>query len=855
MQNVFRTNTIDTYDVTHDFRGTNIGPTVQDGGVIVQRGFGYEYNRPAWYSRPEQDHRVQVAFDAIHGEYCVAVGTKHITMPTNPSVYVNGPFTESFHSGITQEYYGVSFPDTIADPSILSIPGPGYLIKVNMPAIGDIWMCLQSYNPANPATPAWTQTTWMAKIVNFDGVSLGFPASYAIDGDWGTILEIRSYCDSITSFVMPSFPDNKALSVLVYSGSDTLTSDVTISGPTGPGQYVQFVCPAKTTEHSWPLYILRNRSKYPDVRESFRYITNPGNGYIFQSNNTAKKRRIHIDKNVMMDGFAFDCVGIDLSLSAGNNSAIMNCVFTGVDIAVRIHGEKQLHVDPNGIQHYILQNLFLDCRRSIFYDIENTMGSVSGSVHTAPNYVAAIGYNTFDGGDTQIEVQRLAALTPMIMLFENVFTNARLSALKTTSFESVIKSFGNISSDDSLQQVIGLRDIHSKKMSTCELPLNGYRPSLQSWFELEMIATMVPNGLFMSSDITGTRLFGFAQSVTSYNNLSTLARKAIDFHWQETSNTVTFRQAAGISTFDASESNKVAYRGCTNSAKGCFNPVLDMSTDKIYQSVGYNTSPLEGVQHTGWSPSSGSYIGCMKARLSPNGVLVMVGGDMTEQVAVGDAIELITMTYPSATQVAYVSYVIAPGAYLVRGIDGGLINTADTEGSWEYVVHSISRAFNNLQSAIDSWFVSAPDLVTIGKTVVINCMDDVSYVTSLSSDGVRTISSIDQSSAEKNIVIPAGWVMSEDNRLVVVASNSKGTATHPGSHGGDASKGFQIGSDGSSACVTVNSDFATVKGLRLVGSEIKDPAISYIGIAINPLVSKVILDSNMIVSCQKGILQ
>jgi hypothetical protein len=233
----------------------------------------------------------------------------------------------------------------------------------------------------------------------------------------------------------------------------------------------------------------------------------------------------------------------------------------------------------------------------------------------------------------------------------------------------------------------------------------------------------------------------------------------------------------------------------------------------------------------------------------------MLGGDMTEQVAVGDAIELITMTSPSVTHTAYVAYIMAPGAYVVRDIDGTFIDISDTEGTWEYVVHSISRAFNSLQTAIDTWFASSPDLVSLGKTLVLNCMDDVSYTSVLSTDGVRSIGTIDQSSAEKNIVIPAGWTMSADNRLVIVSSNSKGVATRPSGHGGDVSKGFQIGSDGSGACITVNSDFATIKGLRLVGSEIKDPAISYIGIAINPLVSKVILDSNMIVSCQKGILQ
>jgi len=171
------------------------------------------------------------------------------------------------------------------------------------------------------------------------------------------------------------------------------------------------------------------------------------------------------------------------------------------------------------------------------------------------------------------------------------------------------------------------------------------------------------------------------------------------------------------------------------------------------------------------------------------------------------------------------------------------------------MLESITRAHNNLQDAIDYWNTELPNLADTNKIVTLNCLNDVSYTRRTDPNGVKIMSSIDNSSMEKNISIPSGWIMSEDGRLVIVASNGPGSATRRGGHAGDPSKGFSIGTDGSQACVTINSDYVTIKGLKLIGSKIKDPAISYIGITIDPSVSKVILDSNMIMSCQKGITQ
>jgi hypothetical protein len=298
MQNVFRTNTIDTYDVTHDFRHTDIDSFITQDGSASYRGYGYTHVRPEWACKQENDNGVQVAFDSIHGEYCVAIGSRTVPVIGAPTIVVAHGVTEAFNNGVIEECYVLAENTSISN-TMSAIPGPGYLIHVSVPSGGTKWYCMQSFNPA---IPPWTLSSWIAKEVLFDGTNLTFLPTATMDTFDGTILEIRTYCDKLTDFVMPTFPNNKALSVLVYTGVDTLSGDIVLAGPTGVGQYVQFVCPATSTKHSWPAYIWLNRSYKTEVQSSFRYITNPSNGYIFQSNDPSKKRRIHIEKNVMTAG-------------------------------------------------------------------------------------------------------------------------------------------------------------------------------------------------------------------------------------------------------------------------------------------------------------------------------------------------------------------------------------------------------------------------------------------------------------------------------------------------------------------------------------------------------------------------
>lgn len=825
------------------------------------------------------------AIDSIHSRRCLAIGDNAISLGSDAAIWYQEGVIDQYCSEVS-EY--VNFAVLKFSP-VIAIPGPGFVVTL---ANGSIFV-LQCRMRATAGFQAW----YAYRVT----VSAGIITDWVDDttGPWiatnSTISSVSAYKQSV--FDMLPVPDVyfdavtcRSITLLCYDHTDSITTYLPagIQWVENPEYYIQCIAGTHITKHSWPAWLndssvdidagmksCQLTEVYPadsvsglgdqvvsQLQKSFRNISGLSNGYVMQASDASRLRMVAVSGNVWLDGITFDSCGVYLDADPAKTKAIgiSNCVFSNAEIALRttylpsgkVSGGPEV---IRGQEQFILQNLFLNCVRAISDDmIQSYLGTTAprSSEHTKPwMFRREIGFNTFDRCGQSLEIEKNPAFETRAGLFCNVMirpTTNEPQRVDLTDF----RSYGNISDQQLLWAGYDNRTVAG--LDYCQEANNGYRPSLASWYANEMSALYCPYDCCMSADITGVRHPFFGNRTTTRH----LASPARVWSQANPANAIVLLYNGGItcSTLAEAEAGRKAimWGSYSNSAKGCFNPVIPSMSNHLFYSVGRasdNFLKSKGL----FNPDAPS--GAFGYLHIESGVLRVQNMAGAYECGCGDVLTCVQyekeISVLTSHDVEFMCVgLICPGVYLVRNVDGSAVTSfyGDTD-MVPTVITGARRKYNSLQTAIGSVHASYPSLSDLGKIVSLVCYDD-EFV---SGDNV-----LDTGGSDGCITIPADWASSPAGRLVIVASNSAQLSVEKQSFVDNPGHGFGLRYDATGAAminVGANTDYVQIRGLRLIGESIRGVSapVSYIGIGLGSGVTKFMADSNVFLNCTTGLTQ
>lgn len=812
------------------------------------------------------------AADSIHGSRCIAAHDYDITMP--PGLTATTFDEIDSIAGESNFGYEIHYTRVVFSEAVTDLPGPGF--SVYSPS-RDEYYILQcklddtSWLSIRATSADGIHFTWMDTVASL-------PVSFTV----GSIKPVvNSFFDYIPGYTT-TIANNTCTTVIGYDHTDTISTlqDSLLEGTETPAKngYVQYLVPTTETLFAWP-YFRMMTDNVPQFNATYRSIVRTQAGYVVQTDDPTKLRTVRLNGDVWVDGVTFDGVGV-VMIHGGHMmraQAVSNCVFTDAQFGIRTEIDSRSPED--GYDNYnkysydqlVLQNLFLNCEDGFADDLISTyFGTDAGGLDSYYDrpwlWDRKILFNTFDGGKRQVTLQRMEMCETRTDLSNNVFMNSTEYDILDSSGHAITVAIGNVSSGCGLRLVPGVDNRCQASFEFSEESGHGFRPSLASWFDNEMLSTYVPFGCEMTADITGTRPPRFGP----FNFSSDLANYAASPAPQYRASSNRYVSSSSSERVDPVEANTPEYARAlhrtvappvaySNSAKGCFNPVIPSFGDTICFSVGRNQSNLmqswDYMMHS--DMGSGQYL---TGSLGSSGFMRIFGLGSSYSVGVGDSIscEVYDGNLGSFVAITLICMqVIGPGIYIVRRTDGtkypidwmGQYNSSTTVR-----VFSIKRTYTMLQEAIDDIYDKYPDLASNAQVINLVCYDDV----------VVTAGTTERDIEGENgcITIPANWTGSFEGHLRIIATNSRNFCMRPQSHGGNSNRGFAIRNDSAQATgylMTVGADTQNinVKGLRFLGETIRQPSASgsYIGIVTDATTTRIKVESSVFQNCYRGVYQ
>ena len=838
--------------------------------ALYSGGSRFQYPRPdEWMIQAYSGYNSYTlpAVDSIHGRRILAIGD-NVVMTSGEALRI-----DIVNDDFGQDYFGPGQNLTCVELSFsqyLEIPGPGFILTS---ATGKTYvMCCRLQDNIDQIWHGYEVTITSGVVTSW------LESQPIVASAYTSISSIQVYSGSILTADISHCTDDltPVISLLCYDHDDAITGvlpgDQVLPSLSGINQYVQCLCPLQTTRHAWPFWADSNQFQMQFLK-SYRAIAGQSLGYTLTA--TADMSMITAVGNIWIDGLMFNVCGLYINANPTEQigMGLVNNVFIAAPIAIRLtylpgHGNV---INPiRGIDHCILQNLFVDCDQAISDDMIRSYVGMQGvaqdEIQSQPwSSTRRFGFNTFDGGQVQLKLERINYCRESVEIFENVFAHAKTKAVDTPDFGNDIRSFGNICGDHSVLDLCGYDDRHDVILVYSEVSDNGYRPDLHSWYEHEMSAGYVPFDCGLTADITGIRhlFMGSAYSSACY------AAPALAFSSHQPNFLAYYQSIDGgeLDFADMAEADdkrpRVTWMSYSNSAKGCFNPIVPDFSQSLFFSVGRRQhnlmTSLSSPEHTGFY-NLGDH-GYVKAMInSTSGIMRCPQMYADCDIGCGDVITgwLNNGGNISESLTAVVSAVIAPGVYSVMNQDGSQITAmADTYGNITAYIYSVKRAYPTLQSAVDAIHTAYPNLAVTNKLISVVCYDDIVY----GYDPVKSVITTDLSGENGCVVIPEAWSASSSGRLTILAANNGNISVKPQSWAGNPGKGFTLRYDATDAraifSVAGGSDYCQIRGVRLKAETIRNGVKprTYIGIGLDPSITKFMADSNEILNCNIGINQ